>query len=720
MPAPAAPDLPPLSPKLPAPVLELERSLTRFLNKKQLALIHRAWLLGARAHEGQTRASGEPYIFHPVAVASILGRMQMDPETIAAAILHDVIEDTEITKGQVAEQFGDAVAELVDGVTKLDKMQFSTRQEATAASFRKMLLAMARDIRVILIKLADRLHNMRTLGAMKLQSRRRIARETLDIYAPLAERLGMHEVKRELEDQSFKSLYPWRYAVLGERLTKARSHRSENLARIEKSIRARMRKEKIDCQISGRVKAPYSIYQKMRSKDRSFDELTDLCGFRLIVPEVSDCYRALGVVHALYKPLSALFKDYIAIPKANGYQSLHTVLFGPFGDKIEVQIRTPAMDRTAEQGIAAHWAYKADAEQVTATSRARKWLFGLLDMQRESGDSIEFLEHVKVDLFPDEIFVFTRDGEIMELPRNSTALDFAYGVHTDIGNHAVRARIDGNTMPLRTVLVSGQKVEIITAPSASPNPEWLLSVVTGKARAGIRHYLKGLEYEDAVELGHRMLDKALVQLGSTLDRFNDTQIAKLLEDYHAERLEELLSDIALGNRMPLVVARHMIAGQHDAEHPGEPGEDEALRLSGEEGQVVTYGNCCHPIPGDPIIGFLSAGKGLVIHRKNCRNLPLLRKSPDRWLEVCWDVNPTGQFSVALRANVHNEPGVLATVAAAIARGGCNIEHVEYQERDESSATLVFQITVADRNHLARAMRRVRMCGVVMSVHRTAG
>ena len=704
---------------LPPYVLALKDQLG-YLPAPQLERVLRAFQVGAQAHAGQTRKSGEPYITHPVAVAGILAELGMDAETIIAAILHDTLEDTALSRSALAGEFGETVAELVDGVTKLDKMRFGSRQEADAESFRKMLLAMARDLRVILIKLADRLHNMRTLGAKDAPSRRRIARETLEIYAPIAQRLGMNAIKAELQDLGFRALYPDRYRVISERIRAALGNRREAMGRIESALSQRLAAEHLPARVVGRIKSPWSIYSKMRHEHKSFAQLMDVYGFRVVVESAMNCYMALGLVHGLYKPVDKRFKDFIAIPKANGYQSLHTVLLGPFGAPIEVQIRTAEMDSVAERGVAAHWAYKTDSGPAnSAQARAREWLSSLADSQVNTASSDEFIENVKIDLFPDEVYLFTPRGDILALPRNATALDFAYAVHTDVGDHAVAARVDKKLLPLRTRLESGQLVEIITAPSAVPNPAWLESVVTGKARTAIRQYLKHLQHEDAVDFGHRMLDRALDAQGSSLDGIPAAVLDRFLETSKLKRLEELLSDIALGNRMPDVVASQLLASR--GKKAGKPHASahahEKIRITGAERGVLSFANCCHPLPGDEIIGYLSSGKGIVVHRTECPNVVELRKSPERCVAIEWDRDVQGDYRAELRIEVINRPGVLATIAAAIAAADSNIENVEYAERDLAAATLLFAIEVKNRKHLADVMRRVRRTGVVSGVYR---
>ena len=702
---------------MPDYVQSLERAAD-YLPEAQRMQLRRAWAVGAAAHAGQTRKSGEPYITHPVAVAQVLAEQGLDVETLVAAILHDTIEDTPLSRQDLAAQFGETVAELVDGVTKLDKLRFADRQEAAAESFRKMLLAMSRDLRVILIKLADRLHNMRTLGAQSAEARRRIAIETLEIFAPIAQRLGMNLIKSELQDLGFRALHPWRHAVIEKRIRSQPVVRREALAQIEARLAQKLALEKLPHRLVGRIKTPWSIYTKMRAENRSFDQVMDVFGYRVIVDSVPDCYHALGVVHSVYKPLDARFRDFIAIPKANGYQSLHTVLFGPYGSPIEVQLRTREMDLVAERGVAAHWAYKHGGDAGnSAQNRASAWIAGLVESQRGTGSSLEFLENVKVDLFPDEVYLFTPKGEIMALPRNSTALDFAYAVHTDVGNHAVAARVDRKLAPLRAQLASGQTVEIITAKSAAPAAQWLEYVVTGKARTAIRQQLKHLEHEDAVRVGHHMLDRALGERGTSLDRLPQARLDGYLTENRFPRLEALLAEIALGNRMPTQVALALAQEQlPDLLQPDvNPGE--RILITGGERGVISFAQCCMPLPGDDIMGYHSAGKGIVVHRLECPNVAEFRKSPERWVQIGWDREVKGDYDAALRVEVENRPGVLAQVAAAIAHAESNIDRVEYLERDTHSAVIRFSIEVRDRTHLAEVMRRIRRLGVVHGVAR---
>jgi guanosine-3',5'-bis(diphosphate) 3'-pyrophosphohydrolase len=702
---------------VPEYVVQFERLVT-YLPKEQLPLLRRAWEVGAAAHAGQTRKSGEPYITHPVAVAGVLAELGMDAETLIAAILHDTIEDTPLTGADIAAEFGESVAELVEGVTKLDKLKFRDRQEAAAESFRKMLLAMSRDLRVIMIKLADRLHNMRTLGAQSAEARGRIARETLEIYAPIAQRLGMNLVKSELQDLGFRALHPWRHAVIEKHIRSQPVMRRESMAQIEAHLSQRLAKEGIEHRLVSRVKTPWSIYNKMHGEGKSFDRVMDVFGFRVVVDSVPACYHALGAVHAQYKPLDGRFRDFIAIPKANGYQSLHTVLFGPYGSPIEVQIRTTEMDLVAERGIAAHWTYKYGTDSPnSAQNRAHAWIVELIDNQRAAGSSLEFLDNVKVDLFPDEVYLFTPKGKILSLPRNATALDFAYAVHTDVGNQAVASRVDKKLVPLRTKLVSGQSVEIITAKSAAPKPQWLEFVVTSKARTAIRHQLKQLEHEDAVQLGHRMLDRALEDLDSSLERLPQQRLEAFLVEHKYPRLEAFLADVALGNWMPAQAAQALTAFAELRAGGHSKHSQEKILITGGERGVVSFAQCCQPIPGDEIMGYHTAGKGIVVHRLDCPNVTEFRKSPERWVPIAWDAKVTGDYDAALLIDVENRPGVLAQVAAAVAKSQSNIERVEYLERDINVAVLRFSIQVRDRNHLAEVMRRLRRLNVVHGVRR---
>jgi GTP diphosphokinase / guanosine-3',5'-bis(diphosphate) 3'-diphosphatase len=695
--------------------------LESYLSHDQVQEVYRAYLFGAEAHDGQHRLSGEPYIYHPLAVAKILAEMHMDYQSIMAAILHDVIEDTGTAKEQLAGEFGAEVAELVDGVSKLTQIKFETQAEAQAENFRKMLLAMVRDIRVILVKLADRLHNMRTLGSMPPEKRRRIARETLEIYVPIATRLGMNALRVELDDLGFAALYPMRHRVLSVALRNARGNRKEILNKIETAIKRRLRQEEMPGEVQSREKHLYSLYKKMRSKNLSFNDVFDVYAFRIVVDKVDTCYRVLGIMHSLYKPVPGRFKDYIAIPKANGYQSLHTVLFGPYGVPIEVQIRTADMNQVAESGIAAHWLYKSSGDEGNTGERAREWLRGLLEMQKNAGNSLEFIENVKIDLFPDEVYVFTPKGEIMELMRGATAVDFAYAVHTDVGNTCIAAKIDRRLSPLRTPLFNGQTVEVITAPGAHPNPTWLNFVVTGKARASIRSYLKNLKRDEAINLGRRLLDKSLAEYSLSSGNIPRERYEQLLKEFNLKSVEDLFDAIGLGNRMAVLVARRLAPGDAvpDSAHDGEgKTPSRALSIKGTEGMVLTYAKCCHPIPGDRIVGFVSAGRGIVIHAASCKNIAEYRHHPEKLIDVQWEARPEGEYTAEIRVEVANQRGVLATIAAAIAEMGSNIENVDIEERDGMTSSLIFTITVHDRVHLARLMRRIRSIQLVMRIYRT--
>jgi GTP diphosphokinase / guanosine-3',5'-bis(diphosphate) 3'-diphosphatase len=701
--------------------------LESYLPAEQVSEVYRAYLFGAEAHEGQQRKSGEPYIYHPLAVARILGEMHMDYKCLIAALLHDVIEDTAVDKERLAAVFDDEVAELVDGVSKLSQIDFQSRAEAQAASLQKMLLAMTRDIRVILIKLADRMHNMRTLGVMSAESRRRISRETLEIFAPIANRLGINSIRVELEEMGFSHYWPWRHLVLERAVKKASGARSELLGTVETALKRRLQQESIEGEVKGRCKNLYSIYRKMRDKRRSFSELVDVFGIRVTVDRVDTCYRVLGQVHNLYKPVPGRFKDYIAIPKANGYQSLHTVLFGPQGVPIEVQIRTAAMARSAESGIAAHWMYKSGGQSAAPSlALANEWLQNLLDMQRSVGNSVEFLDHVKVDLFPDEVYVFTPKGRILTLKRGATVVDFAYAIHSDVGNGCVAARIDRRMAGLSTALRSGQTVEIITAPGAKPNPSWLNFVVSGKARASIRGFLKNLKQLEAESLGRRLLNAELASLGSALDGVEPLRLAAYLEDAGLPDSAALLADIGLGNRPPVLVARRLVGAEGespiaDTRDPGDPADLHPHRLAirGTEGMVVTFARCCRPIPGDGIAALFSPGRGIVVHRQECRNLGSLDTKRDKRLPVEWAVDPDGEFPVEIRVEIGNRRGALAVVAGVIAEQGSNIENVESKEKDGMTSALEFLIAVRGRRHLARIMRRLRQIPLVIRITRVS-
>jgi RelA/SpoT family (p)ppGpp synthetase len=715
---------------------ELCEALSEYLEAEQIDNVYQAFLFGNLAHEGQYRLSGEPYICHPLAVARILAGMRMNVETIIAAILHDVLEDTETTKAEIAERFGDEAAELVDGVSKLTKIHFETRLQAQAENFRKMVLAMVEDIRVIIIKLADRLHNMRTLGAMRADKRRRIARETLEIYAPIANRLGMNMMRIELQDLGFAEAYPLRYRVLATAVKRVRGNRSEVVSKVRAAIENRLQEEGLVCRVEGREKHLYSIYTKMKTKRLSFKDVQDVYAFRIIVDSADSCYRVLGVVHGLYKPVPGRFKDYIALPKNNGYQSLHTVLFGPYGLPIEVQIRADDMDKVAEAGVAAHWVYKlGDNVTSRAEARTRDWMRGLLEIQKTAGDSQEFLESVKIDLFPDVVYVFTPQGTIMELTRGATAVDFAYAVHTDIGNTCVAAKINRHLTPLSTPLYNGQTVEIITAPGARPNPTWLNFVVTGKARATIRNYLKNLKRDEAAGLGRRLVEQALKGYSLTINDVPEATIKHLLSEIDCTSLNHLFIEVGLGNQLAPFVAKRLaesltpkqsasgtqvirnVWSRYMPSWLGGSRSRPALSITGTEGMVVTYAKCCYPIPGDPIVGFISTGRGIVVHRSTCKNLADLRDRREKCIEVQWESEVEAEFPVEIRVDVINRVGVLATLATAISSQGANINHVEIEDRDGRVSTLVFVITVQDRRHLATIMRHVRALEQVSKIRR---
>ncbi len=694
---------------------ELLATAGEYLPPDQVARIREAAEFGASAHHGQKRLSGEPYIAHPVAAASILADLRLDTDTIVAAILHDVIEDTPTPKDQLAARFGADVAELVDGVTKLDQIKFKSREEAQAESFRKMLLAMVRDLRVILVKLADRTHNMRTIEAMAPARRRAIARETLEIYAPIAERLGLYSMKLELEDLGFAALYPRRYAVLERTLKRARGNQKEFLKKIEQQLKATLLKNDIQGEVETREKHLYSIYKKMHRKRSLLNEIVDVYGIRIIVDRPDTCYRALGAVHAVFKPMPGRFKDYIAIPRVNGYQSLHTTLFGPNGVPIEVQLRTADMHRVAESGIAAHWKYKAgDPSDSAQQDRTREWLSSLVSLQ-EAGSSEEFLESVKVDLFPDKVYVFTPKGQILRLPSGATVVDFAYTVHTDVGNRCVAAKVDRRLTPLRTVLRNGQTVEIITAKGATPNPSWVNFVVTAKARSAIRHYLKGLRRTEAIALGARLLSQALREFGLALEDVRPEVQKAALGELGLKDLDELYEKLGLGERLAPLVARRLLPGAPTADGKAAPAP---LAIAGTEGLLVTYARCCFPIPYDPIFAFLSTGRGVVIHRENCVNVEDYRKHPENWLPVSWQSAPDKKFSSEIRVHVVNRTGVLAAVAAAIASTETNIDHVSIDEQDADAAVLTFELRVRDRRQLARLVRVIRRMPDVTRVTRT--
>ena len=679
--------------------------LSTYLGADQVNLVRRAYFYAEQAHDGQRRRSGEAYVTHPLAVANILADMHMDHQSLMAAMLHDVIEDTGIAKEALTAQFGETVAELVDGVSKLTQMKFETKAEAQAENFQKMAMAMARDIRVILVKLADRLHNMRTLEVLAGEKRRRIAKETLEIYAPIANRLGMHSMRVEFEDLGFKAMHPMRSERIRAAVRRARGNRNEIVEKIEQSLIHCLEREGLQGEVMGREKHLYSIYKKMRGKRKAFNEIMDVYAFRIVVDKVDTCYRVLGAVHSLYKPLPGRFKDYIAIPKANGYQSLHTTLFGMHGVPIEIQIRTREMEEMANNGIAAHWLYKSNGEEAPkgTHARARQWVKGVLELQERAGNSLEFIESVKIDLFPDEVYVFTPKGSIMELPKGSTAVDFAYAVHTDVGNTCIACRVNRRLAPLSQALESGSTVEIVTAPGARPNPAWLNFVVTGKARTHIRHALKQQRRSESINLGERLLNKALTGFETSLENISQERIRTVLNEYHMEYIEDLLEDIGLGNRMAYVIARRLVASEGEQA----PSAEGPLAIRGTEGLVLNYAKCCTPIPGDPIVGHLSAGKGMVVHLETCRNIADVRHNPDKCIQLSWSKDVAGEFNVELRVELEHQRGLIALLAGSVNAADGNIEKIGMDERDGRISIVQLVVSVHDRVHLARVIKKLR-------------
>ena len=715
-----------------ADTIELERpqeklirrlcsTLSSYLEQAQIDECVRAYEFGAKAHAGQFRKSGEAYICHPVAVAISLAEMRMDANCIMAAILHDVIEDTGVSKLELASTFNPEVSELVDAVTKLTKIDSKSHAEAQAENVRKMFLAMGKDLRVIMVKLADRLHNMQTLGAMPAEKKRRIARETLDIYAPIANRLGMNNIRHKLELLSFQAMYPRRHAILENALKKARGNRRKVIDVIENTLKNRISQANLICDVSGREKNLFSIYQKMLLKKVSLTDVFDVYAFRIFCDSVDDCYRILGIVHNLYKPIPGRFKDYIALPKANGYQSLHTILIGPYGFPIEIQIRTHEMHRMAESGIAAHWLYKSDDDKNDKfQDRAHEWLRDLLEIQRTAGDSLEFIDNLKVDLFPQEVFVFTPKGQIIKMPRGATIIDFAYAVHTDIGNACVSARVDRKLAPLQTRLENGVTVEVITAIWARPNPLWLNYVTTAKARSSIRNYLKNFKQKEAISLGQRLLEKELQAMHLQLETIDKSRIKALLEITGKQTLDDLLEDIGLGNKMPFLIAKRLSQDDIHAAiklEENELAQKTSLAIKGTEGMVVTLAKCCRPIPGDSIIGFFNPGKGIVVHHYDCRNKNVVRKKQTSWLDVEWSQETVGEFPAELRLEVLNQRGSLATVASTISELNSNIENVTVVEQDSRICVDLITISVKDRVHLAKVMRRLKELSIVVKITR---
>ncbi|HKU85056.1 MAG TPA: bifunctional (p)ppGpp synthetase/guanosine-3',5'-bis(diphosphate) 3'-pyrophosphohydrolase [Casimicrobiaceae bacterium] len=704
-----------------AEIAEFTRHLGHYLPPPDVALVERVFEFSESAHRGQFRKSGEPYITHPLAVASILSEWQLDAEGLAAALLHDVMEDTSVTRTELESTFGKPVAAMVDGLSKLDQIEFASREDAQAESFRKMLLAMARDVRVILIKLADRLHNMRTLDAMAPTHRKRIARETLDIYVPIANRLGLNALFLELQDLSFKHLYPLRYRILAHAIKTARGNRREVMNRLLDVIRDGFARANIAAVVTGREKTVYSVYKKMREKHYTFSQVFDIYGVRVLVADKSTCYAALGVLHELYKPIPGKFKDYIAIPKANGYQSLHTTLFGPFGTPLEAQLRTHDMHRVAEAGVAAHWLYKSGGQLDLAEAQreTHRWLQSLLEIQSESRDSKEFLEHVKGDLFPDEIYLFTPKGKIMALPRGATAVDFAYGVHTDIGHHCVAARINYELLPLRTELKNGDHVEILTSPTARPNPSWLSFVATGKARSRIRHYLKGLQQKESAALGERLLNQALATLKVEPESITWDRWEALQREYGSKTQLEILADIGLGKRLSFVVAQALTRqpGKADDTSAASTPSGAALTLRGVEGVAIQYAKCCRPVPGDAIIGQFRKGQGLIVHSRDCATLRKQRFDGGELVDVEWAPDVQGVFESGVRVLVADRRGLLAELATAIGNADANIDTVSMERPDGGDVAMFFGLQVRDRRHLANLMRALRRVPDVRRVQR---
>ena len=682
-----------------------------YLPKEAVALIDRTFFVADFAHREQKRASGEPYIIHPIAVATVIVQMHLDVESVQAALLHDVVEDTFITSDMLEQEFGPTVNEIVDGVTKLDKLRFHDYKEAQMENFRKMILAMTKDIRVILIKLADRTHNMRTLGALRPDKRVRIAKETLDVFVPIANRLGISDIRAELEELCMASIYPMRYRVLKAAVTRARNNRKEVVSSIQEAIKARLKEAKIEGRVLGREKRIFSIYKKMVHKELQFREIMDVYGFRIILKDVDTCYRVLGQMHNLFKPRPNGFKDYIAIPKLNGYQSLHTSLIGPHGVPIEIQIRTELMDQMAARGVAAHWAYKENGSKAVSTAsqkNAQDWIKNLIDLQQSAGSSLEFVEDVKTDLFPDSIFVFTPDGMIYNLPKGATPVDFAYALHTDIGNHCIGARVNHHAFPLSRSLISGQTIEIITSPNASPNAIWLSTVVTSRARSSIRQYLKGLRSQECQLIGRRLLQNAL--RSQKLDNLSDETIQYILINFKEPDLNALYSDIAMGNILTVAVAKFLDPNTHNHHE---------LPIKGTGGMPFTFAQCCMPIPGDDIIAHIAQGRGIVIHTKNCKNLRASDLGPGKSLNVSWNYAITANmdFKTGLLIEIENRQGIVSEISNAIDLASSRIESINSDLKDEKTFRIELVIAVRDRLHLASVIKHLRKVPNILSIHR---
>lgn len=696
----------------------LIEELKRYLAADEIEKCYQAFLVAEEGHHGQLRRSGEPYITHPVAAALILASMRLDYQTIMATLLHDVVEDTSVSIEFLQRRFGDEIAALVDGVTKLTKIKFESRAEAQAENFRKMVMAMVKDIRVIIVKLADRYHNMRTLGVMPTVKRKRIAMETLEIYAPIANRLGMHALYTGLEDLGFKALYPMRYRVLKAAVEKARGNRRELTQKIETDLQGALDELKIPYEhVFGRQKHLYSIYQKMRHKKALFTEIMDVFAFRVITDSIDSCYRVMGALHRTYKPVPQRFKDYIGIPKVNGYQSLHTMLFGPFGVPLEVQIRTREMNSVADNGVAAHWLYKSSGSKVNeAQLRAREWVQRLMDLQKSTGSSLEFIENVKIDLFPDEVYVFTPKGYIMELPKGATPIDFAYAVHSDVGNRCVAVKVNRRLVPLSVPLTNGQTVEVVTSSSANPNPAWLNFVVTGKAKSNIRHYLKTQQQAESIKLGYRLLEKAFLDLGSDFTKVPPESMMALLNDLNYKLPDDLSYAIGIGQQMPMVIAKRLVVAQEKGVLE-RPLVNKPLEIKGTEGMVVHFAECCQPIPGDSIVGLFQKGQGIQVHMAECVALKTNRVNPDQIVALRWDDDVKGEFWVDIVVDVVNKRGVLAILAASISESESNIGNITVDPRDGNYNSIIFSISVLDRKHLARVMRRLRALGAVVKISR---
>ncbi|ABD82952.1 RelA/SpoT family protein [Saccharophagus degradans] len=693
----------------------LSHRLSSYLEPTQINRVKRAYYYAEQAHTGQYRRSGEPYITHPLAVANILASVHMDHQSLMAAMLHDVIEDTGIGKQAIADQFGSTVADIVDGVSKLAKIEYETQAEKQAKNFQKMALAMAQDLRVIVVKLSDRLHNMRTLGALPPEKKRRIAKETLEIYAPIAHRLGMNDWRIEFEDRGFAAMHPLRASRLQASLSEVRGNRKALVEKIQSGIETRLQRENIDGLVIGREKHLYSIYNKMRSKHKSFKEIMDVYAFRIIVEDIDTCYRALGAIHNLYKPKPGEFKDYIAIPKENGYQSLHTIVIGVRGVPIEVQIRTKEMDELSSRGVAAHWLYKSnDVNSVHSGSydRANRWIKRLLEIQEHTNSSVEFVENVKIDLFRDEVYVFTPKGAIIELPAGATPVDFAFGVHTQVGNTCVACRINDRPAPLSQVLESGQKVKIITSENSQPNPNWLNFVVTAKARSAIRHYLKNQRHMESVELGKRMLMRALANLDINLEELNEQQQGYLCEQTQVASMEELYESIGFGNKAAYSVAKILQPESDTSSDTLAP-----ITIDSADSLLISFARCCRPIPGDPIIGHMSTGKGIVVHRDSCKNVTDLVSKKENISTINWSAQVAGEFLTEIRVEVKSERGIIATLATRIAQTGTSIEGIQVEERDAESSVITLVIAVNNRIHLANVMRSIRTMRSVARVSR---